>query len=258
MKAVVVIVENSKKEILLLRRNYPPLGWCLPGGKIDIINEALVKGVKRELKEETGIDVNERYITFIKNDISADGGVVAVFKTKVQDETVKISKEHSNYLWVYEILPEIPLAGNTLSFLSQYTFDSSLPSESDTIEFGKYRGAFLGEIAKEDPEYILWLRDVPKFKMRQSIIRTAENILRKDRDERQHIKNMERTEELCLKRKVLNLEEAVETPFGKAVDNGQGVYRIIDDDGDYTGKLCNTHNMMWEIGTGYEDEYDGW
>jgi ADP-ribose pyrophosphatase YjhB (NUDIX family) len=57
---VPVIIQNSKKEILLEKRNrkvlsYPDV-WCLPGGMIDY-GEKLVDTAKREVKEELGIDV---------------------------------------------------------------------------------------------------------------------------------------------------------------------------------------------------------
>jgi 8-oxo-dGTP diphosphatase len=44
--------------VLLIRRLLPPLKgeWSIPGGALEV-GEALIEGVRRELKEETGIDV---------------------------------------------------------------------------------------------------------------------------------------------------------------------------------------------------------
>jgi 8-oxo-dGTP diphosphatase len=44
--------------VLLIRRAWPPLEgeWSIPGGALDV-GEALIEGVRRELMEETGIEV---------------------------------------------------------------------------------------------------------------------------------------------------------------------------------------------------------
>jgi 8-oxo-dGTP diphosphatase len=57
---VPVIIQNSKKEILLGKRgkkvlSYPGI-WGLPGGMLDY-EEKLIDAVRREVKEELGIDV---------------------------------------------------------------------------------------------------------------------------------------------------------------------------------------------------------
>ena len=66
------IVFNNRKQILLIRRNQPPaMGlWSIPGGKLEP-GESLVKGCKREIKEETGLH------TEIKN-------IVAVVERRVE------------------------------------------------------------------------------------------------------------------------------------------------------------------------------
>lgn len=45
-------------EVLLVRRAYPPRAgeWSLPGGRLEL-GESLAEGVRREILEETGIDV---------------------------------------------------------------------------------------------------------------------------------------------------------------------------------------------------------
>lgn len=62
-----VIIENEKKEILLVRRAVAPKKgfWDLPGGFIDT-GENLPSSVKREIKEELGvkIKINETVGTY--------------------------------------------------------------------------------------------------------------------------------------------------------------------------------------------------
>ena len=59
MAGVPVIIKNKKNEILLGKRSkdvYYPLMWGLPGGMIEY-RESIEKAVKREIKEELGINV---------------------------------------------------------------------------------------------------------------------------------------------------------------------------------------------------------
>lgn len=51
-----IIRYNDK--IVLIKRKYPPRGWALPGGFVEK-GESLEKAVKREVKEETSLDLNE-------------------------------------------------------------------------------------------------------------------------------------------------------------------------------------------------------
>lgn len=46
------------REVLLVKRAHPPRAgeWSLPGGRLEL-GESLVDGVRREVREETGIDV---------------------------------------------------------------------------------------------------------------------------------------------------------------------------------------------------------
>lgn len=52
-------VAVSGDRVLLVRRGRPPLAgeWSIPGGALEV-GESLVEGVRREMLEETGLDVN--------------------------------------------------------------------------------------------------------------------------------------------------------------------------------------------------------
>ena len=49
---------NDKKELLLQLRNKAPEKehWCIPGGRVELF-ETFEEAVKREVKEETGVEV---------------------------------------------------------------------------------------------------------------------------------------------------------------------------------------------------------
>ncbi|MFH1427240.1 MAG: NUDIX domain-containing protein, partial [Patescibacteria group bacterium] len=55
-----VMIQNENGEVLLgLRQGSHGAGeWCFPGGKIEF-GETIFEAAKKEVKEETGLDVDE-------------------------------------------------------------------------------------------------------------------------------------------------------------------------------------------------------
>ena len=61
IKAVVARIQDQDGRVLLLRRRNDDrsfVGWCLPGGKVDI-DETVREALDREVFEETGINVDD-------------------------------------------------------------------------------------------------------------------------------------------------------------------------------------------------------
>src|ERR1700693_1955764 len=60
---------------LLIRRGGPPLEgqWSIPGGMLEV-GETLLEGVRRELLEETGIEVRVGELIDVFERINLDGG----------------------------------------------------------------------------------------------------------------------------------------------------------------------------------------
>jgi mutator protein MutT len=60
------IVFNDKRQVLMIQRNQPPaMGlWSVPGGKLEA-GESLADTCKREIKEETGLDVAVKNIVAV-------------------------------------------------------------------------------------------------------------------------------------------------------------------------------------------------
>lgn len=66
------------QEILLVKRGKPPFKghWSIPGGGLEF-GERLKDGVRREVMEETGIDINIRGLIGVFEGLPADFGQLA-------------------------------------------------------------------------------------------------------------------------------------------------------------------------------------
>lgn len=53
---IIEMIDQPERPIVLIERRYPPPGWALPGGFVDV-GETLEEAAVREAKEETCLDV---------------------------------------------------------------------------------------------------------------------------------------------------------------------------------------------------------
>src|SRR5437868_7332418 len=64
---IVLVTRERRRRVLLIRRKHDPFAgmWAIPGGFVDMV-EALGAAARRELREETGVDVQaiEQLYTF--------------------------------------------------------------------------------------------------------------------------------------------------------------------------------------------------
>lgn len=94
------IIKNTEGLILILKHSTG--NWLLPGGKINS-GENSMDGLKREIKEETGIEGFEiNKILDIDSWIENDKGtyVVTFLIDASEISEVKLSDEHIEYAWV--------------------------------------------------------------------------------------------------------------------------------------------------------------
>ncbi len=98
---------NKSKKFLFLKRSPFAKGksanlWDLPGGRIDS-RETLKEALKREIKEETGLESFKLLGLIRVQDIFgwSDKHVVRVtYISRVTKEDVSLSVEHSEYRWL--------------------------------------------------------------------------------------------------------------------------------------------------------------
>lgn len=103
--------ENDNNQILLIQRAKEdrwPNHWEAPRGKCDKKGESIQQCLHREVKEETGLDVE--IVGYIDNfKYLADRGTRLttchnyLCKMKNPNQKVKLSFEHQDYRWISEI-----------------------------------------------------------------------------------------------------------------------------------------------------------
>lgn len=98
-----IIIQNEKGEILLLKRSKKSTragGWDFAGGGLGK-GENPLEGAKREVKEETGLDIETIKpidITSFINDEN-DFVIIIAYLASTQLNEVVLSWEHDDYKW---------------------------------------------------------------------------------------------------------------------------------------------------------------
>ena len=97
------IVKDGKLLILKRASNdiHKPDVWEIPGGRLDY-GEDPHNGVKRETREEAGIDIEVIHPLNIRHFTRDDGQIITmlIFLCKPLEEDIKISEEHSDFEWI--------------------------------------------------------------------------------------------------------------------------------------------------------------
>ncbi|MBP2018028.1 8-oxo-dGTP pyrophosphatase MutT (NUDIX family) [Symbiobacterium terraclitae] len=97
-----VILDESGR-VLLLRSRYAG-AWLLPGGGLRL-REHLDEGLRRECREELGVDVVVEGLSGIYYD-DRSAAYVAVFRCRLPGEPIRLSHEHAEYTWAEpDLLP---------------------------------------------------------------------------------------------------------------------------------------------------------
>ena len=120
-----VIVYNDKGEILTLIRSQKSSragGIDFPGGSIERGEEPFA-GVRREIAEETGLEVTDIRPIHVVSLINKDDDFVVIinYAARAVTTTVELSWEHESYKWrTREELEEIQLEDKLRVFLNHF------------------------------------------------------------------------------------------------------------------------------------------
>ena len=124
MKVIVGgVIEKDGKVLLVQEKQEICYGkWNLPAGHLDP-NESIMQGAIREIKEETGCDVELTGVATIANRILQDDIFIEIiFATKLLNESIKIDQEEIlDVQWwnIEEILNNMDDKLRNLNFIKQ-------------------------------------------------------------------------------------------------------------------------------------------
>jgi 8-oxo-dGTP diphosphatase len=100
--AVIARIINNEVRILLTKRNVEPFKgcWCIPGGHIEQ-NEDAIAAVIREVKEETSLDIEPEFLTYLDEIFPERGvhNVVLLFHGSASNEAKADPAEVADIGW---------------------------------------------------------------------------------------------------------------------------------------------------------------
>jgi len=113
--------------VLLIRRGSEPLkgAWSIPGGLLEL-GEELAEGVRRELKEETGLDVKPLEVLAVFDRVFREGPrvryhyVIVDYACRLKGGRLRAASDVLDARWVRrEDLPQYHLSEKATSVLLQ-------------------------------------------------------------------------------------------------------------------------------------------
>ena len=104
--AVKGFIMDDEENLLILKRSpddvQRPEIWELPGGRLNPLEDP-ISGLRREIKEETGLSVEVVHPINVRHFTRQDGQTITmiIFLCKTSSKEVTIGEEHTGYKWVY-------------------------------------------------------------------------------------------------------------------------------------------------------------
>ncbi|MBW2992666.1 NUDIX domain-containing protein [Candidatus Woesearchaeota archaeon] len=98
-------IMNDEGRLLVIKREprdiQKPGIWEIPGGRLEH-GEDPVKGLKRETKEETGLEIDVMNPLSVRHFTRADGQRITmiIFLCRALNDDIKLSEEHTEHDWI--------------------------------------------------------------------------------------------------------------------------------------------------------------
>jgi 8-oxo-dGTP diphosphatase len=105
--AITAVVKNKKGDrFLIIKRNLNevayPGKWALPGGKVEM-GETIMDTLKREVKEEVGIEIEDDKRFLLDFTFTRPDGINVIglcFLVRPKSEKVLLSEDFDEYRWI--------------------------------------------------------------------------------------------------------------------------------------------------------------
>lgn len=119
--AIIELIDVPARPIVLIERRFPPAGWAIPGGFVDV-GESIENAARREALEETGLTVRLKALLGIYSDPNRDlrgHTVTAVYVAEATGTPVAADDAKNVLIAGIDALPA-PLAFDHAMVLADY------------------------------------------------------------------------------------------------------------------------------------------
>ena len=115
------IIIQIQAGIVLVRRKFPPFGWALPGGFMDV-GETCEQAAVREAKEETDLDVRLEHLLGVYSNPKRDPRkhtLTVVYTASAEGEPVGMDDAEEAKIFALDQLPT-PIVFDHASIINDY------------------------------------------------------------------------------------------------------------------------------------------